>query len=701
MIRQIQLKHFRQHQHYAIDFTHGTTVIYGANESGKSTLFEAITFALFGVRACRNNDLSSWGVESNSHQVMLHFTVENIDYTLKRSARSAEITWATGRVTGQTDVSRFCENLWQLKPNTGSKLMFIGQNSIRGILEEGGVKTAQMIEQLADFDQIEHWIHTLQTEFTTGSVEPYQQNLSYLNQQLNELQTELAALPDPEQQAAQLRQQLHAQQNEYQTQQQHYQQQLAQLTQEWQHAQTLNQQQQHLQRQLDQVEAHLAATERLLDAPLLSVDPQSVQQAEQQLHDLQAQYQLWQDYCLAKDYQTHPHRLALTADELQQQIEQRQHHIQHLQTQHASLTGEIKSLQNHLHTDLYCSQCHRAWDNIEQMQQANQITQQQITQLQNQQAHYQQQLQQQQQELTQRLELFHYPVPVLPPHSHWQIINDAHYPPCLQWTTTIPTEITPTMLQQAQQKWQHAQREWQRAQDQQAHFQAAQQRHQTLLNEVAHYRAQLNQLPPIAAAADIRLAINNLEHQAQAITQQLQQVQHSLAHFDDLTQPWFTQHQKITHKINQLQQHIQTTQHDIHHINLNNQLLKALRSIKPKIANQIWQTVCSTISHYFSLMRQQTSVVSKGENGFMVDGKDVYSLSGSTLDILGLAIRVALTKTFLPHCHFLLLDEPFAACDAQRQAQALGFIHTLGFDQIIIVTHDNLTEAVADHVIEL
>ena len=93
MIRQIQLKHFRQHQHYAIDFTHGTTVIYGANESGKSTLFEAITFALFGVRACRNNDLSSWGAESNSHQVMLHFTVENIDYTLKRSARSAEITW--------------------------------------------------------------------------------------------------------------------------------------------------------------------------------------------------------------------------------------------------------------------------------------------------------------------------------------------------------------------------------------------------------------------------------------------------------------------------------------------------------------------------------------------------------------------------------------------------------------------------------
>ena len=701
MISQIQLKYFRQHQDYYINFANGITVICGANESGKSTLFEAITFALFGVRACRNNDLTSWGAENNSHQVILHFSVENIDYTLKRSARSAEITWKNGRVTGQTDVSRFCENLWQLKPNTSNKLMFIGQNAIRGILEEGGVKTAQMIEQLADFEQIEQWIHTLQTEFITGNIEPYQQTLSYLTQQLNEYQAELATLPDPVQQTIQLKQQLSLQQDEYQTQQQHLNQQLILLKQEFEQAQAIDQQQQELQRQLNQAEANLTANKHLLDTPLLTIQIQSVQQAEQYFHDLQTQNQIWQDYCIAKDYQLPSNRLPLTADELQQHIQQLQKNIQELHTQNATLTGEIKILQNHLHTDLYCPQCNRPWDNIEQMQQANQATEQQIAQLQNQQIHYQQYLQQQQQNLAQLLELSHYPVPFIPHDSYWHVINDGKYPPCLQWTTTIPTEVTPVMLQQAQQKWHHMQQEWQHFQEQKSHLQTAQHRQQILLTEIADCQAQLKKLPEIKSLYDIRLSINNLEHQIQSLSQQLQQVQHSLTHLDQLTQPWFTQHQKLTHKINQLQNHIQTTQHDIHNINTNNQLLKALRSIKPQIANQIWQTVCSTISHYFSLMRQQTSVISKNDNGFIIDGKDVYSLSGSTLDILGLAIRVALTKTFLPHCRFLLLDEPFAACDAQRQAHALGFISSLGFDQIIIATHDNLTETVADYVIEL
>ena len=132
-----------------------------------------------------------------------------------------------------------------------------------------------------------------------------------------------------------------------------------------------------------------------------------------------------------------------------------------------------------------------------------------------------------------------------------------------------------------------------------------------------------------------------------------------------------------------------------------NALLKALRTVKPQLANQVWQTVCSTVSHYFSLMRNQPSVVSKEAAGFAVDGHDTESLSGSTLAILGLAIRIALTKTFMPTCRFLLLDEPFAALDAERTAQALGFISSVGFDQVVIITHEDATEAVADNLITI
>ena len=206
MIKSLHLTNFRQHADLALNFSEGVNVLRGANEAGKSTVFEAVNFAMFGVRACRNSDITRWGAQPNSHAVGLTFTAGSITYELKRSTGGAEITWEGGRVTGQTEVSRFCEELLELKPGTGSKLMFVGQNSVRGILEEGGAKSAQMIESLAGFDQIETWIETLQAEFPIGRTELYEQSLQVATQRAAELEDELAALPDPQTEADKLKQ---------------------------------------------------------------------------------------------------------------------------------------------------------------------------------------------------------------------------------------------------------------------------------------------------------------------------------------------------------------------------------------------------------------------------------------------------------------------------------------------------------------
>ena len=71
------------------------------------------------------------------------------------------------------------------------------------------------------------------------------------------------------------------------------------------------------------------------------------------------------------------------------------------------------------------------------------------------------------------------------------------------------------------------------------------------------------------------------------------------------------------------------------------------------------------------------------------------------LDALGLAIRIALTKTFLPNNDFLILDEPAAACDDEREMNMLGVITTAGFDQVLLVTHSPLADAFADKVVAL
>lgn len=139
----------------------------------------------------------------------------------------------------------------------------------------------------------------------------------------------------------------------------------------------------------------------------------------------------------------------------------------------------------------------------------------------------------------------------------------------------------------------------------------------------------------------------------------------------------------------------------LHTLQFNNALLKAVRSARPVIADKLWSLVLGAVSRYFSEMRGSRSLVTKTTDGFVVDGHSAATLSGSTLDILGLAVRVALVKTFVPHAALLVLDEPTAAMDVERTAITLGFLAKTGFRQTIIVSHEEATEAVADNLIEL
>jgi len=115
----------------------------------------------------------------------------------------------------------------------------------------------------------------------------------------------------------------------------------------------------------------------------------------------------------------------------------------------------------------------------------------------------------------------------------------------------------------------------------------------------------------------------------------------------------------------------------------------------------VWSSVLGAVSHYFSVRRGVKSIVTKGDDTFLVDGKPVDSYSGSTQDVLGLALRIALIRTFLPTCDFMLLDEPFAACSDGRQTAALGLLAGAGFNQLLVITHEDISETVADNLLTL
>jgi ABC-type taurine transport system ATPase subunit len=71
------------------------------------------------------------------------------------------------------------------------------------------------------------------------------------------------------------------------------------------------------------------------------------------------------------------------------------------------------------------------------------------------------------------------------------------------------------------------------------------------------------------------------------------------------------------------------------------------------------------------------------------------------LDLLGLGIRVGLTKVFVPGADMLVLDEPFSACSADRTQACLAFAAGAGFGQTIVITHESGTEEVFDNIVEV
>lgn len=91
----IHLQNFRLHADTVLDFPNGMTGIIGPNESGKSTIPEAIRWALFGAKALRKTVKSlRWKMAPARHPatVVLNFEVGGKGYMLERSEGKAALT---------------------------------------------------------------------------------------------------------------------------------------------------------------------------------------------------------------------------------------------------------------------------------------------------------------------------------------------------------------------------------------------------------------------------------------------------------------------------------------------------------------------------------------------------------------------------------------------------------------------------------
>ncbi len=170
MINSVTLSCFKQHENLHVDFTDGLVALKGANEAGKSTVYAAIRYALYGIRALQDTleNTVTWGKPEKALKVVLVLTHAGKQYKISRAKSGAELTAEGLTVSGQAEVTRFVERLFGVSADTASKIMVANQSGIKGALEDGSA--VSLIEKLANINVVDELITKVQEQLPSGSV---------------------------------------------------------------------------------------------------------------------------------------------------------------------------------------------------------------------------------------------------------------------------------------------------------------------------------------------------------------------------------------------------------------------------------------------------------------------------------------------------------------------------------------------------
>ena len=700
MIKQLRMKNFRQHLDKTINFTAGVSVIRGLNEKGKTTIFEAIAYAMFGTRALRNGDVSSWGEPRDSHEVHLTLEVGGVEYAIKRNKRSAEIRYDGEFVTGQAPTSEFLAQLLGMPTGAGEKLMFASQGSMRGILLDTPVHATKMIEDLAGFTKLDEIMEHLTTNWHTGRTTVMESSVENAKHQVVGLQEQLAELQNLDVQEAQAVDTWTVKLQEATENTTATNELVKRLENTLSQVQQAETQRADINRRIDDLDKQESRLRERVESLPIEFDHESYQTLKDNISYKTKQLKDYQDFLLFSDWQ--PNRISGTLESLQNELNDILNRKQEVHTRQGAVHVSLSNAKKALETDESCPTCKREWGDVEERRKQKQQAEQVITQL-NTEWH---QLQLESDGLTKRSEEIEAATrqrfSTIPEGSQWVQATDEMYPPVYVWTGGKVDAVTPKEIADLQRLFDAKEKEREL-------FAAAGKTREMLWSEIGavqEARRDLNkqlQAVPVFTDSVAELADALRTQQSELVSLMAHQkfCQGELERLPNFYATKRQEKQRLGNLLERAETEVSLREAELEESKQAAALLQILRKARPVLASRVWQKLSTLMSDYFSKMRGVPAKVERTSDGFTVDGHDALSLSGSTLDILGLAIRVALTQTFVPSCHFLMLDEPFAAADDERTSQALGFLKAVGFNQVIIITHEDTTEAIADNLITL
>ena len=170
MINSIQLKNWKSHKESKYEFQPGTNVLVGSMGAGKSSILQAISFALFGTfseikhRDIKVSDLISRGAEIPISEIQVDFTAKQKSFSVKRkidakknavegSVRDAENKLLAGPQT--TQVNEFVKRELGVDEDVFLRTVYAMQNDIDMILKLSPKERKKRIDDLMGLDKFE------------------------------------------------------------------------------------------------------------------------------------------------------------------------------------------------------------------------------------------------------------------------------------------------------------------------------------------------------------------------------------------------------------------------------------------------------------------------------------------------------------------------------------------------------------------
>lgn len=166
MINSIELRNWKTHKNTKLSFTKGTNVLVGLMGAGKSSIMDAISYALFGSfpalqhrRVSISDIITNRPTQENEASVKLVFTAEGNTYAVQRNISLNGATKATLQLNGSylqsqpQRVNEEVERILRMDYDLFSRAIYSEQNRMDYFLELAASERKRQIDELLGLDK--------------------------------------------------------------------------------------------------------------------------------------------------------------------------------------------------------------------------------------------------------------------------------------------------------------------------------------------------------------------------------------------------------------------------------------------------------------------------------------------------------------------------------------------------------------------